>query len=98
MDFYVQPLAGQVDSIIKNSTDFLKKLKSLGHSPYTAVLCTVDVVGLYPHTPHGEDLVALSKAFNNAKNELPVDELISLARVVLENNCFEFDEKIFSKN
>ena len=27
--------------------------------------------------------------------ELPVDELVSLAKVVLENNCFEFDEKLF---
>ena len=53
------------------------------------------MVALYPHIPHGEGLEALREAFIKAENELPVDELISLARVVLENNYFEFDEKIF---
>ena len=38
LDFHVQPLVGQVDSIIKDSTDFLKKLESLGHIPSTAIL------------------------------------------------------------
>ena len=95
LDFHVQPLVGQVDSIIKDSTDFLKKLKSLGHIPSTAILCTIDVVGLYPHILHGEGLEALTRAFDNAESKLPVDELISLARLVLENNYFEFDEKIF---
>ena len=56
LDFHVQPLVGPVDSIIKDSTDFLKKLESLGHIPSTAILCTIDVVGLYPHIPHGEGL------------------------------------------
>ena len=55
----------------------------------------IDVVGLYPHIPHGEGLEALTRAFDNAESKLPVDELISLARLVLENNYFEFDEKIF---
>ena len=54
LDFRVQPLVGQVDSIIEDSTDFLKKLERLGHIPSTAILCTIDVVGLYPHIPHGK--------------------------------------------
>ena len=58
-------------------------------------LTRIDVVGLYPHIPHGDGLEAPREAFIKAENELPVDELISLARVVLENNFFEFDEKIF---
>ena len=70
LDFHVQPL---VDSIIKNSTDFLKKLESLGHIPSTAILCTIDVVGLYPHIPHGEGLKALTRAVDNAESKLPVD-------------------------
>ena len=38
---------------------------------------------------------ALLGAFNRAEWELPVEDLVSLARLVLENNYFEFDEKIF---
>ena len=53
------------------------------------------MVGLYPHIPHGEGSGALARAFDNAERELSVQKLISLARLVLENNYFEFDEKIF---
>ena len=53
------------------------------------------MVGLYPHIPHGEGLEALTRAFDTAEREMPVEKLISLARLVLENNYFEFDEKIF---
>jgi hypothetical protein len=54
----------------------------------------MDVVGLYPHIPH-EGLEALKKASDKSDAELPVDDLVSLAKVVLENNFFEFDEKLF---
>ena len=46
------------------------------------------MVGLYPHIAHGEGLEALTRAFDKAESKLPVDELISLARLVLENNYF----------
>ena len=53
---------------------------------------------VYPHIPHGEELEALLRAFSKAECELPVEDLVSLARLVLENNYFEFDEKIFARN
>jgi hypothetical protein len=52
-------------------------------------------VGLYPHIPHSEGLEALRLAMNKAEKDLPVDDLISLAKLVLENNFFEFDENMF---
>ena len=55
----------------------------------------MDVVGLYPHIPHSEGLEALRLAMNKAEKDLPVDDLISLAKLVLENNFFEFDENMF---
>jgi hypothetical protein len=57
----------------------------MGHIPSTAIVCTIDVIGLYPHIPHGEGLEALLGAFNRAEWELPVEYLVSLARLVLEN-------------
>ena len=94
MDCLIQPLVEQIPSIIRDSTHFLQRLESLGHIQSTAILCTMDVVGLYPHIPH-EGLEALKKALDKSDAELPVDELVSLAKVVLENNFFEFDEKLF---
>ena len=59
LDFHLQPLAKQVKSFIKDTNDFLKKLRDLPPLPYDFLLCTVDVVGLYPNIPHEDGLAAL---------------------------------------
>ena len=40
---------------IKDSGDFIKKLKNIDHIPQGAIMVTADVVGLDPGIPH--DLV-----------------------------------------
>ena len=59
------------------------------------MLCTMDVVGLYHHTPHSDGLEALRLALNKAEENIPIDDLVSLAKLVLENDFFEFDENVF---
>ena len=61
LDFHLETLAGEVKSYIKDTNDFLKKLRSLPNLPGDITLCTVDVVGLYPNIPHDEGLSALCK-------------------------------------
>ena len=61
LDFHLQSLARKVKSDIKDTNDFLKKLCSLPNLPDDIVLCTVDVVGLYPNIPYDEGLSALRK-------------------------------------
>ena len=56
LDFHLQSLAQAVKLYIKDTNDFLKKLRSLPKLPDNIVLCTVDVVGLYPNIPHEEGL------------------------------------------
>ena len=41
-------------SYIKDTNDFLPKLKNLKKVPDNAILVTADVVGLYPSIPHNE--------------------------------------------
>ena len=47
LDFYLQPLAREVKSYIKDTNDFLKKLRSLKNLTNDIILCSVDVFGLY---------------------------------------------------
>ena len=61
LDFHLQPLAREVKSYIKDTNDFLKKLRSLPNLPDDIILCTVDVVGLYPNIPHDKSLSVLHK-------------------------------------
>ena len=95
LDFHLQPLAREVKSYIKDTNDFLKKLRSLPNLPYDIILCTVDVVGLYPNIPHEEGLSALRKRLDlRQKKDVTTSTLAELAEVVLKDNIFTFKEKL----
>ena len=51
-------------SYIKDSGDFLKKIKNIGKIPEGAILVSADVIGLYPSISHGAGLEALQKRLN----------------------------------
>ena len=46
----------------------LSRLSKLGRLPEGALLCTVDVVGLYPSIPHGEGLETTREALDRREN------------------------------
>ena len=83
---------------MKNTNHFLNKIKKIGKLPEGAILCTMDVVGLYPNIPHGEGLASLYKFLETRENkQISSDTLAELAEIVLKNNIFEFDEKTFKQ-
>ena len=47
----MQKVSMQVKSNIKDTNDFLKKLRDLPDLPEESIICTIDVVGLYPSIP-----------------------------------------------
>ena len=61
LDYHFQPLAKKVESYITDTNHFLKKLQELGSLPKKAILCTIDVAGLYPNIPHEEGLASIRK-------------------------------------
>ena len=94
LDHYLQPLAQAVKSYVKDTNEFLKKLRSLPKLPDDIILCTMDVVGLYPNIPHEEGLSALRKRLETRKEKyVSTDAIIELAEVVLKNNIFTFGKK-----
>ena len=70
----LKPISMQVKSYIKDTDDFLKKLRDLPDLPEESVICTVDVVGLYPSIPNEESL-----RFLRSKKNVTADTLIELA-------------------
>ena len=83
-----------MNSFIKDTNHFLRKIKSLGQLPEGAIPCTIDVVGLYPNIPYEKGLTSLRR-FLDARTEKKVttETLIELAEIVLKNNIFQFYEK-----
>ena len=57
-------------SYIKDTNDFLKKLRSLPNL-LDIILCTVDVLGLYPNISHEQGLCALRKRLDLRQEKDP---------------------------
>ena len=66
--------------------------------PEDAILCSIDVVGLYPSIPHHDGLEAIRKALDGREDKsVSTESLIQLAYLVLKNNYFEHDSKIYKQ-
>ena len=80
LDHQLKPIAMQVKSCIKDNNDFLKKLRDLPDLPEESVICTIDVVGLYPSIPNEESLRFLRNVLEKRSNKnVTADTLIELA-------------------
>ena len=85
-------------SFIKNRNHFLRKIKELGRLPEGTILCTIDVVGLYPNIPHDEGLAFLKNVLDSrVGKQVTTDTLIELTELFLKNNIFEFSVKTYKQ-
>ena len=85
LEYHLKPLLQKVKSFTKNTNDFLKKLNEFGDLPDDFILCTIDVVGLYPNSPPIEALEVLRKALDKRENQtISTDSLILLVECVLK--------------
>ena len=62
LEHHLQPIMKQGESYIRDTGDFLAKLKAAGEVPKGAILVAADVVGLYPSIPHSEGLNILKNS------------------------------------
>ena len=96
VDYHLKPLDPQILSYVKDTYDFLNKLKHMEKFPEGAILVTLDVVGLYPNIPHDEGLEAIRKILDKRIDpEIPTAHIVDLAELVLKNNNFEFNGRHF---
>ena len=87
-----------VKSYIKDTNDFLNKLRSLPKLPDIIILCTVDVVDMYPNIPHEEGLSALTKRLDNQMEKyISSDTLYDLAKSYLKAIFFKLLKKTKQK-
>ena len=95
LDFHLKPLMQSGWSYIRDSGDFIDKMKRIGKVPEGSFLVTADVVDLYPSIPHKEGILALkSKLEEQTSSKIPTNDLVKLAEFVLKNNFFEFNNEI----
>ena len=61
-NYHLKPVIQKSWSYIKDSGDFIEKIKRVSNIPDDVILVTADVVGLYPSIPHKFGLKALEEA------------------------------------
>ena len=89
IEYHLKPLTQNVKSYIKDTNNFLSKSASLPPLPDDVILCTIDVLGLYPNIPNDEGLIEMRKALDLRKDKrISTKSLIELAECILKNNIF----------
>ena len=95
LDHHLRPVIQSSWSYIKDSGDFLRKIKQIGNLPENSILATVDVAGLYLSILHELGLKALEEALEERESkQISTDDLIKWAKFVLQNNYFEFNGEV----
>ena len=92
LDHHLKSVMQNGWSYIKDSGDFLKKIRNIGNIPENAILVTAEVVGLYLNIPHNAGLKALTSMLEAREHKaVSTDDLIKMACFALENNYFAFN-------
>ena len=95
IDHFLQPIAAKHDSYLKDTSDFLNKLKQVKINE-NSLIVTMDVESMYTNIDHESGLAAVKKAFeNNPDPRRPDQEILDLLELSLKNNDFEFNGETF---
>ena len=79
-------------SFIRDTQDFIKKIKDLGPIPEGAILCTLDVLCLYTNIPNNEGIVAVAEKLRSDTSKTPiVNVILDLLKLVLHSMNFTFN-------
>ena len=90
IDHVLQPLMKSLPSYVKDTFDFIIKLKSLPKLTENSLLVTLDVVSLYTNIPHNDGIEACKYYLgeNEYTCKLSKEHVCNLIKLVLENNFF----------
>ena len=94
IDYILKPHMQSLPSYIKDTTDFIIKLKQFQVTSEKAYLVTLDVSSLYTNIPHEDGIEACQYFLENNGHcgSLSVDNVCALIELVLQNNYFKFSD------
>ncbi|MGL5567368.1 MAG: hypothetical protein ACRDC4_16715, partial [Plesiomonas sp.] len=95
IDSFLKPLATRHESFVRDSYDFIEKIKPL-EPPTQAFLFTMDGDSLYTNIETPLGIQAINDCFqNNPDPSRPDAAILKLLQLSLENNDFEFAGRYF---
>ena len=94
VDYHIQDSAQSLKSYVKDTTDFINKISTLGELPEESYLVTMDVKALYTNIPNKEGLQALKETLDKKQHKsIATTVIITLMILILTLNNFIFNEK-----
>lgn len=98
IDFYLQPLACKTFSYIMDTDHFITFLDNITYDSNNMYLFTLDVKDLYTNIDPLKGISAVSHYFFKYPNDnRPDNHIISLLKLCLCNNDFEFNSSFFQQ-
>ena len=97
LDHHRKPVMQEGESYIKDTGDFLNKIKSINAILEIVILVTADLI-LYPSIPRQAGLKAFREALDKRKtHNLFTSKLVKMTEFVLKNNYFQFSDKVYQQ-
>ena len=94
VDYFLKPTIPHIKSYVRDTTDFLRKIKDIPALPPGTLLVTLDVTSLYTNIPNKEGIRAVAKTlakYRPGQHHPSNQSLIQLLDIVLYKNNFEFN-------
>ena len=92
VDEHIKDYVPKTKSYIRDTQDFIKKIKTLGPIPEGAILCTLDVSSLYTNIPNNEGILAVADKLRSDPTKTPIPNFIQdLLKLVLHSTNFTFN-------
>ena len=96
VDYQLQPLVQSLNSYVKDTTDFLNKIKGISNDlPAKSILVTMDVKSLYTNIPNQEGIDAVKAFLEYSDNKLLIPIVSSFLWLILTLNNFIFNDRNF---
>ncbi|CAM4539213.1 unnamed protein product [Lepidochelys kempii] len=92
VDSLLRPYATSTPSYLRDTTDFLRKLQSIGDLPENTILATMDVEALYTNIPHKDGPEAVR---NSIPDNVTANLVAELCDFVLNHNYFTFGDNVY---
>lgn len=97
VDNSLQDIVKDLPSYVKNSKEFLDKLKEVTQPlPKESLLVTIDVTSLYTNILHSDGINGVKHYLEQRKSQTPsTNFLTTLIHFILSMNCFRFQESYY---
>ena len=96
VDFHIRKYVTQLPSHVRDTQDFINKLKSISNLPEDTILVTMDVTSLYTSIPNDLGIEAvLDYIREDPAAPVPLGYMEKLMKLILGKNHFEFNGELY---